>query len=330
MSQDAAGRNHQPAGAPTGGRFATGAVPESGTALALPADPLVGDLGLVEGDAVYLSAFEAGTDILEAVEIVRTDEGGYRADGAVVLDLMDGFHEIARFTDNITVREGPAGADRGDLDLDRIGQATAFLDEHRQLVESFLTDRYGCELDGGCDEWSYQRALFSVDLDPAVDTQGSVASRLESETKAVQLHNESDGGTAGSPYVWRELADHLDRWEEDVFAARRGFAADVFNDQGAEHTDAIDKAADSSPEELDATGAAAVRTFMALNHDDIARAKAHVTARFGEEYTAESLVRDISLAINNPPGTPHGRMAFGALPSVLQTRLQLAARHCKA
>lgn len=319
MSTDAAGRNHQPAGAPVGGQFATGAIPETGTTLARPLDPLVGDLGIEPGDSHFMSAYEAGTDIFNYVEIIRDDKGAYRVSGAMPLDLIDAFHEMARFSDRVT---STGENDRGDFSAGQTDEATAFLNANQQLVASFLADKYGCELDG--DEWDYQQAEFTTVLDPAVDTAGSAASRLENATKAVQLYNESDAGTFGSPYVWRELAAHVDQWEDEVTAAEREFAADVFSDHGLRSLDADVKAADSSPAELAASGAGLVRTFMAGRYDQMEQAKREHQELHGTPY--ESLGRDLSLAIHNPPNTPHGRLAFAAFPPSTQARLQAAAR----
>lgn len=187
----------QPAGTPVGGQFATTERTEGSVALAPPA---VGALGLVPGDSAMLSGFEAGTDILDTVEIIRDDEGGYRADGTVGVNLIDGYRHIHDVPDH----------DPLDRDSDEHEAAVTWLDDHAPILEAFLTDRYGAELEQGPDEWEYQRMVFSVPLDPAVDTTETVAAKLEDGTRAVQLYNESDAGTFGSPYLWAELKRHLE------------------------------------------------------------------------------------------------------------------------
>lgn len=328
MSTDANGRNHTAAGTRTSGQYAVEETPATGTTLvAPPADPLVSDLGIGPGDSHYMSGPEAGSDIFMSVEILRDDEGVYRVEGSMPMDMVDAFHQMSRFTDNGASETDPKGG-AGVYSDEQVARAETWLEDHAQLIESFLTDRYGLELDGGCDTWSEQTISFTAELDPATDTVGSAAHQLETATKAIELYNETDAGTFGSPYVWRELADHYDRWEDEVEVHRRAFAADVFSDQGLGYSDSNDKAADASPAELDAAGAGLVRTFMTDHHDAIEQAKRVHRERHGTEYT--SLGRDLSLAVNNPPNTPHGRMAFGALPSALQVRLQLAAQRMAA
>ena len=311
MSTDA--RTRQPSGTPAGGEFATGARRETDTALLAAPDPLVGDLGVAFGDSLYMSSFEAGTDLFGSVEIAH-DEEGYRAQGAMDIDFIDGYHQM-RGTE-----PGPDG-----YTDEQVAEAVAFLDDHQQLVETFFTGRYACELDGACDEWSFQRAQFAVDLDPAVHTRGSAVAELENQSKAVALYNETDAGTYGSPFVWRLLAERVTAWDAEVQDAQVAYLADVLQDSGVEYGVAFDQARAAGPDELAAAGAS-VRAFMAEHHDQIAQARAAFTVRHGGEYTTQMLGRDLSLAMHNPPGTPHGRMAFGALPTELGSRLAAAAR----
>lgn len=310
-------QDRQPAGVPAGGQFAATARAETTTVLPDPPKP-VGDLGITVGDSLFMSPFEAGTDIFSEVEIVH-DEDGYRVEGAMGIDFIDGYHE--------TFRSGP-GPCRPYTD-EQVAEAVAWLDDHQQIVERFFTDRYGCEFDRGCDEWAHQRAQFSVELNPAVDTRGSAASQLENGTKAIALYNESDAGTYGSDYMWSALNRHMQNWEQKVTHAQQAYTADVLEDSGIPYGEALGHASQMTRPQLEKQ-AAPVRRFMMENHDLITQAEAHWAEKFGSEYTPELIGRDISLAMHNPPGTPHGRLAFGAVPSHLGERLAAAARACNS
>ena len=302
----------QPAGAPTGGQFATSARGEGAVTLAPPA---VGALGIEPGDSMMLSAFEAGTDILDTVEIVHEDEGGYRADGTVDVNFIDGYRHIA----------GVPSHEPLDLDHDEHEAAVAWLNDHAPVLEAFLTERYGAELEQGPDEWEHQRMVFSVPLDPAEDTTETVAAKLENGTRAVQLYNESDAGTFGSPYLWAEAKRHLDVWNADVETAQRGYLTAVMEDAGMQHGQAVDRA-DVLPAAQLEERAGNVRRFMRDNHALLQQAKAAHRQQHGTEQDPFWLGRDVSLALHNPPETPHGRLAFAALPTALQAQLQRAAR----
>lgn len=305
-------QRRQPAGSPAGGQFATAGRTEGAVTLAPPA---VGALGIEPGDSAILSGHEAGTDILDTVEIVHEDDGGYRADGAVGVNFVDGYRWIAQVSAHEPL----------DRDSDEHEKAVAWLDDHAQVIETFLEERYGAELEQGPDEWEYQRMVFSVPLDRALDTTETVAAKLESGTKAVQLYNESDAGTFGSPYLWAEVDRHLTAWNVDVDQAQRGYLADVMEDAGMAYGQAVDRAGVLPSEQL-AERAANVRRFMAENYRLVAQAQRTHTAQHGRPYDPFELGRDVSLALHNPPSTPHGRLAFGALPSDLQARLQETAR----
>ena len=302
----------QPAGVPVGGQFTTAARGEAAVTLSPPA---VGGLGIAKGDSMYLSAFEAGTDILESVEIVHDDDDGYRADGTVGLNFIDAYREIT----------GQDSSDPLDPDSPEFEAAEQWLGDHGQILTAFVRGRYGADVDASSDSWAHQRVVFSVDLDPATDTSENVAAKLEADTQAVRLYNEMDAGTYGAPYLWAEARRHLQAWNTDVEEAQRGYVADVLDDAGLAHGHAVDKADTLTGLDLDAS-AANVRAFMRDHHDLIAQAKRAHHAEHGSAYEAAALGRDISLALHNPPGTPHGRMAFGALPGELQARLRDAVR----
>lgn len=188
--------SRQPAGTPAGGQFA--ATTRGEGAVTLTGGPPVASLGIDQGDSLYLSAAEAGTDILDHVEVVH-DEFGYRADGGVRLDFLDAYREVADVPAHEPLTPGSAEHD----------VAVQWLNDHASTLERFLTDRYGGELENGSDEWEHQRLVFIVPLDPAVDTPQTAAAKLENDTKAVQLYNESDRGTYGCPYLWAEVRRHM-------------------------------------------------------------------------------------------------------------------------
>lgn len=298
----------QPAGTPVGGQFATTERTEGSVALAPPA---VGALGLVPGDSTMLSGYEAGTDILDTVEIIRDDEGGYRADGAVGLNVMDGYRWLANYPDHEPLERG----------TDEHDTAVAWLNDHAPILETYLTERYGAAFEHGADDWEDQRLIFSVPLDPATDTTDTVAAKLENETKAVQLYNESDAGTFGSPYLWSEVKLHLAAWDNEVQHAQRGYLADVMEDAGMQYGQAIDRAEVLPAEQL-AERADNVRRFMREQYPLLAQARRAYVEMHGRPFDPFHFGRDISLALHNPPNTPHGRMAFGALGPELQARLK--------
>ena len=189
--------SRQPAGVPVGGQFAATTRTEPAVALKPPA---IGGLGIAAGDALHMTSSEVRTDLfIGGIEIIHDDNGGYRVQGAIPLNMVDGYLEMT----------GHDTRNRIDPDSTRFAEAVQWLDDHRQDIDSFLQDRYSMEFDGGCDDWSFQRAQFTVELDPAVDTIDTAAARLENESKAIQLYNEMDAGTYGSPYLWSEAKAHL-------------------------------------------------------------------------------------------------------------------------
>lgn len=310
-------QTRQPSGVPVGGQFAASARTEPEIALTPPA---IGGLGIAAGDALYLTPSEAGTDIfIGGLEIIHDDDGGYRVQGAIPLDMVDGYLEMT----------GQGEANTLDPDSPRFAEAVAWLDDHRQVIDSFLQDRYGMEFDNSCDEWSFQRAQFTVELDPAVDTLDTVAARLENESKAIQMYNEMDAGTYGSPYLWSEAKLHMAAWDNEVKHAERGYLTDLMEDSGIPYATAEGRVENLGDDELEKS-AGHIRVFMRENHDLITQAKRTHQEQHGHPYHPGTLGRDISLALNNPPGTPHGRMAFGSLPSELHQRLAARARNYTA
>lgn len=301
-----------PAGAPTGGQFATTTRSEGAVALAAPT---LEALDIAPGDALYLSAADAGTDIIDSVEIVHEDDGAYRADGAVTLNFLDAYREIAGVDDTVQLEPGS----------DEMLAAATWLEDHSPVLEAFLRERYDAELDGSCEEWAHQRLVFSAALDPAVDTTDTVAARVETDTKAIQAYNESDRGTFGVPYLWAEARRHVEAWNADVEAAQRGYLADKITDRGLPWGQSLDRANALPAEHLD-QGADVVRRFMREQHDVVQRARTVHLQQHGTELEPMWIGRDVSLVLNNPADTPHGRLAFSALPSDLQARMQETVR----
>lgn len=301
-----------PAGIPTGGQFTAAARAEGAVTLA---SPTIDALHLAPGDSHLLTPAESGSDILDSVEIVRQDDGTYRVDGALGLDFLDAYREVHSVDDSVDLTFGTAAHDT----------ATQWLNDHGSVLEAFVTERYDADLDAGCDDWEHQRLTFSVPLDPETDTVETVAAKLEDQSRAVQAYNESDRGTFGSPYLWGEARRFLDVWDAQVQDAQRGYVADVMEDTGVEYEHAANRTAGMTRDSLDAA-APTVRRFIREQYDTITQARRVHQDRHGTEYSAEHLGRDISLALNNPPGTPHGRLAFAALPFELRDRLQDLAR----
>jgi hypothetical protein len=306
MSIDANGSIHDT----RNGRYSVKAAAAPTTTIA-QADPLVADLAIAPGDSYMLTPAESGSDILDGVEVVRDDDGHYRAQASMQLDMFDGW---------LAMYGG------GPQDPDELrDEASEWLDEHQQVVTAFLTDRYGLELQDGCDDWENQRAQFSVDLDGPDLHMGEVASRLYDSTAAVKLYNEMDRGTFGSPYLWSELKTRMAAWELEVDDAQRGYVHDVLTDAGTPPGEAFEVVDFMDPARRN-EAAAVVRTFMRDHHDTIAQAKRAHQELFGIPHEASTLGRDISLAMHNPADTPHGRLAFASLPTHLQSRLQEHAR----
>lgn len=295
-----------PAGAPTGGQFATTARTEGTVALAAPA---IETLGISPGDAVYLSAAEAGTDILDSVEIVHEDDGGYRADAGVALNLIDAYREITGVDDTVEIEPGS----------DAMLAASAWLEVHAQVLEAFLQDRYDAELDGSCEEWAHQRLVFSTPLDPSTDTTDTVAARVENDTKAIQAYNESDRGTFGVPYLWAEARRHFAVWEVDVQSAQRGFLADAMTETGLTWGAATDRAAGFMPGRLD-ENAAGVRRFMTDNHHLVQRARTAYRELHATDWDPVRLGREVA-AVRNRPEAPGRAAAFSSMPPSLRAQL---------
>ncbi len=305
-----------PAGIPTGGQFTPAARAEGTVALA---SPTIDALHLTPGDSYLLTPAESGSDILDSVEIVRQDDGTYRVDGALGLDFLDAYREIHSLDETVDLTFGTAARDEAD----------EWLNDHGSVLEAFVTERYDADLDAGCDDWEHQRLTFSVALDPETDTVETAAAKLEDQSRAVQAYNESDRGTFGTPYLWGEARRFMDVWEAQVQDAQRGYATDVMEDTGVRHELAANHTAGLHAGDLEAA-APAVRRFIREQYDTIAHARRVHQDRHGTDYSAESLGRDISLALNNPPGTPHRRLAFAALPHELRDRLQDLARRYPA
>ncbi len=180
-----------------GGQFAPGMRSETGVSLDAGDERPVSALGIDEWDDVLLDDITQDpptSNVVDTVSICRDPEG-YFVRGEATLDLADGLRLYAK--PDIY----DAGTEVGDAELD------TWLNKHSADIDEYLLTEYDATLDGGCDQWDYQRLEFRVPLteDATVD---DVVDQLEENTKAVQLHNELNGGY-GSRSFFGSLGGHL-------------------------------------------------------------------------------------------------------------------------
>ncbi len=191
------------AGTPAGGQFAPGVRADNG--VSLDAESGSGDersvtaLGIDEWDSVSLDVITRDpvtSNVVDTVSIFRDDQAGFFVRGEVTINLADGLRPYAKPEMYDADRE-PAD----DVELDN------WLNKHSADIDEYLLTEYDAELDGGCDQWDYQRLEFRAPLtvDATVD---DVVDQLEENTKAVQLHNELNGAY-GSRSFFGALGGHL-------------------------------------------------------------------------------------------------------------------------
>ena len=158
-----------------------------------PEPVAVSSLGIAPGDSHWVSGHELGDNILDHMEIVQDFEGNYRVEGTVALDIEEQLCEAARIDGDHQARFD-------------------WLSKRADAIDGYLMERYG--LDGITGEgWGFVEAKFTRDLAPDADTADAY-SELYDNTKMVDLHNETDQGTFGSPYVYSQLAQHLAALDE--------------------------------------------------------------------------------------------------------------------
>jgi len=185
------------AGTPSGGQFAPGVRSETGVSLDAGDERPVSALGIDEWDDVLLDDITQDpptSNVLDTVSICRDPEGFF-VRGETTLDLADGLRLYAK----PDIYDTDTEVDDAELD--------AWLNKHSADIDEYLLTEYDATLDGGCDQWDYQRLEFRVPLteDATVD---DVVDQLEENTKAVQLHNERNGGY-GSRSFFGSLGGHL-------------------------------------------------------------------------------------------------------------------------
>lgn len=185
---------HTPArvqpGVPTGGQFAASHRHEPGVELSDAAPrPLLDELTESGGD-LTLSAFEHQDDVFTTISAHH--EAG---DGALALTAS-----VA-----ISPKECLASFMPPGLDDDA---SEAWLEERSEAITAWFKDEYGIEQFAQSDDWSYVEAEFEAHapLDLATD---DLTGHLRSNTKAVDLYNESDPGTYGCRNLWTALGEHL-------------------------------------------------------------------------------------------------------------------------
>jgi len=185
------------AGTPSGGQFAPGMRSETGVSLDAGDERPVSALGIDEWDDVLLDDITQDpptSNVLDTVSICRDPEGFF-VRGETTLDLADGLRLYAK----PDIYDTDTEVDDAEVD--------AWLNKHSADIDEYLLTEYDATLDGGCDQWDYQRLEFRVPLteDATVD---DVVDQLEENTKAVQLHNERNGGY-GSRSFFGSLGGHL-------------------------------------------------------------------------------------------------------------------------
>ncbi len=185
------------AGTPSGGQFAPGVRSETGVSLDAGDERPVSALGIDEWDDVLLDDITQDpptSNVVDTVSICRDPEGFF-VRGETTLDLADGLRLYAK----PDIYDTDTEVDDAELD--------AWLNKHSADIDEYLLTEYDATLDGGCDQWDYQRLEFRVPLteDATVD---DVVDQLEENTKAVQLHNERNGGY-GSRSFFGALGGHL-------------------------------------------------------------------------------------------------------------------------
>jgi hypothetical protein len=185
------------AGTPSGGQFDPGMRSETGVSLDAGDERPVSALGIDEWDDVLLDDITQDpptSNVLDTVSICRDPEGFF-VRGETTLDLADGLRLYAK----PDIYDTDTEVDDAELD--------AWLNKHSADIDEYLLTEYDATLDGGCDQWDYQRLEFRVPLteDATVD---DVVDQLEENTKAVQLHNERNGGY-GSRSFFGSLGGHL-------------------------------------------------------------------------------------------------------------------------
>jgi len=190
------------AGTPTGGQFAPRVRADNGVSLDAEsgsddARPVT-ELGIDEWDSEFLDDITRDpvtSDVVDTVSICRDPEGFY-VRGETTIDLADGLRPYAK--------PEMYDADREPVDD---AELDTWLNKHGADIDVYLLTEYDATLDGGCDQWDYQRVEFRVPLteDATVD---DVVDQLEENTKAVQLHNERNGAY-GSRSFFGALGGHL-------------------------------------------------------------------------------------------------------------------------
>ena len=194
--------NRSPIGTPAGGQFDPGVRADNGVSLGAEsgfgdARPVT-ELGIDEWDSELLDDITqdpATSDVVDTVSICRDPEGFY-VRGETTIDLADGLRPYAK-------------PDMYDADREPVDDAelNTWLNKHSADIDVYLLTEYDATLDGGCDQWDYQRLDFRAPLteDATVD---DVVDQLEENTKAVQLHNERNGAY-GSRSFFGALGGHL-------------------------------------------------------------------------------------------------------------------------
>jgi hypothetical protein len=156
-------------------------------------------LTLDDGEDLFLDTQDTYGPLKE-VQVSREDVDGdevYRIDVTQILDYRS-------------------------LVSDEVGDDDAkdeWLNARSGIIEDFMAARYGAQLDGGADDWTYVRTEMRVEHRGDL-TEAAAFEFAYEDTKAVDLFNEYDAGTYGSEYLGRLLADHVEKFS--VVSVRRG------------------------------------------------------------------------------------------------------------
>lgn len=227
-------QNRQPAGRPTGGRFATASHAEAGAGLA--ADTVY---SAAAGDS--FDAPEACDGIyLEQVNLLRADDGArYWISSVKQVDVV------------------------GLVSRHLLGQdGEEWLDRHAPVVTDYLDGRYTAETSAP-DGWREARIDCQGTIEGEQVTAAQVADAVWEGTKTIKLHNESDPGTYGHEDLGRLIVEHVaaQRQADDTAAALR-LSRGVVPADGAEgHLEQVGLLRNAGFPVADAVAVAAARSL---------------------------------------------------------------------
>lgn len=192
--------NRQPEGIPAGGQWATGSRSETEVSLEdapIPLSQAIADNG---GEPLDLHEFEHGDPVFLIVSATPDEDNPDQVliSGEVPLNFVSGLESAME------------GVDEDDRDT--------WLNDRERVIGQWMKDRYGVAQVGGA-EWETATGDFETTL-PATAGTDDITGALRDNTKAVDLYNESDPGTFGSPDMWRELGEHLAEYDDQAAQVR--------------------------------------------------------------------------------------------------------------